>query len=133
MDYSIEELKELLPRWGFKNYNGSIEINNGFFCYFIETKFIGINIDLMKHIYDTQNDVVKFLKENGFIQKINNALGYSEFEKNNISITISIYYYLSINGIFELRESNYDRFIDKLKEILDVESRNKFVNKIEIE
>lgn len=133
MDYSIEKLKELFPRWEFKNYNGSIEINNGFFCYFIETKFIDINIDLMKHIYDTQNDVVKFLKENGFIQKINNVLGYSEFEKNNISITISIYYYLSINGIFESRESNYDRFMDKLKEILDVESRNKFVNKIEIE
>ena len=35
-----------------------------------------------------------------------------------------MYYYLSINDVFKLKESNYDRFMNKLKEILDIEFHN---------
>ena len=67
MDYSIEELKELFPRWEFKKIYSqpdAVDINNGLCWCYTEKTFIRENIDLMKHIYDTQKYVVEFLKEN---------------------------------------------------------------------
>ena len=134
MDYSIEELKELFPRWEFKKIYlqpDAVDINNGLCWCYAEKTFIRENIDLMKHIYDTQKYVVEFLKENGFIEKIFDTPGYVEFEKNDITVIIAMYYYLSINDVFNLKESNYDRFMNKLKEILDIESHNKSIFDLE--
>jgi len=85
MNYSIKELKELFPRWEFKKMYlppDAVDINNGLCWCYAEKTFICENIDLMKHIYDTQKYVVEFLKENGFIEKID-ILGYVEFKRYN--------------------------------------------------
>jgi len=142
--YSLEILQDMFPKWNISK-NGRFYEFLCEHCYFlIFDMYIDKYINRVKDVYDSIDFIAQFLLENGFIKIIyqhpyrlhemtyeytftekctEDFEGNIITEKNKIVISIEYAYYIIYDDIDEAFDSN--RFVEKIKEILDIESRNK--------
>ena len=126
----LDKLQKLFPKWKL-SYDKYHYIK-------IETKYFNttlfnihdINLKNIQDIYNSNEYIIEFLLLNGFVQ-INDYNTYEYCNKKiNITIYISMDFKYIINNTFNNTKSfmNSTQLIKKLKEILDIESRNKLIN-----
>jgi len=119
---SLIELGVLFPKYLFKKYSEE-RIMIYYKDYTWRIYMTNINLECMQDIYNSIKHVEQFLILNDFVASQDNMFCNAKLDKR-VYVKSSIYV-LSTDGIYLVCYS--DELLFKLKEILDVESRNKQV------